>query len=249
MAKLSVVIITHQEEENILRCLDSVKALADEIVVVDSNSRDRTAEICRSKGCRVFTRDFDGYGTQKQFAVDQASNNWVLSLDADEVVTAELTAEIKHLLGDESKSVAGYRIPFSFFYLGRILKHTRADHLRLFDRRKGRFTTVPVHEGIVVDGDTGKTKGKIIHYSYRDIAHHLQKINIYTSQAAMKNIQENRSYSKFWVAFKLPVSFFTFYFLRLGFLDGYPGFLWSLFAAFYGSLKIAKTIEKEAGKP
>ena len=109
MVKLSVVIITNQEEENISRCLDSVKTLADEIVVVDSNSQDRTVEICRSYGCRVFTHDFEGYGKQKQFAIDQASNNWVLSLDADEVVTEELRAEIHNLLHKENNDIDGSR--------------------------------------------------------------------------------------------------------------------------------------------
>ena len=248
MAKLSVVIITHDEEENIVRCLDSVKTLADEVVVVDSHSRDKTVELSEAYGCRVFTHDFEGYGKQKQFAVDQATNDWILSIDADEVVTEELKNEIKTILRDEKHAVAGYLIPFSFCYLGKILKHTKADHLRLFNRNKGKFTTVPVHEGIVTDGVTGKLKGKIVHYSYRDISHHLQKINTYTSQAAQKNKQDHKSYSKCWVAYKFPVSFFIYYFLRLGFLDGYPGFLWAFFAAFYGSLKIAKTIEMEAKK-
>ena len=248
MVKLSVVIITNQEEENISRCLDSVKTLADEIVVVDSNSQDRTVEICRSYGCRVFTHDFEGYGKQKQFAIDQASNNWVLSLDADEVVTEELRAEIHNLLHKENNDIDGFRIPFAFFYMGRILKHTQADHLRLFNRKKGHFTTVHVHEGIVVEGRIGKLKEKIIHYSYRDISHHLKKIDIYTSQAAMKNIQEKKKFAKCWVAFRFPVSFFIFYILRLRFLDGYPGFLWSFFSAFYDSLKIAKTIEMENKK-
>jgi glycosyltransferase involved in cell wall biosynthesis len=248
MAKLTVVIITHQEEENIARCLDSVKALADEIVVVDSHSTDQTTEICRSYNCRVFIHDFEGYGKQKQFAVDQATNNWVLSLDADEVVTDDLRTEILQLLDPGNNPAEGYFIPFAFFYMGRILKHTKADHLRLFDRTKGHFTTVPVHEGIVVEGKTGKLKEKIIHFSYRDISHHLQKINIYTSQAATKNAMEHKHFSKCWVAFKFPVSFFSFYILRLGFLDGYPGFLWSFFAAFYASLKVAKTIEMEKRK-
>jgi len=248
MAMLSVVIITHEEEENIVRCLDSVKTLADEIVVVDSHSRDRTVEISKASGCRVFIHDFEGYGKQKQFAVDQATNDWILSLDADEVVTEELNVEIRNILRVENSGFAGYRIPFSFSYLGKILKHTRADHLRLFNRNEGKFTTVPVHEGIVTEGAIGKVKGKIIHYSYRDISHHLQKINTYTSQAAMKNNRNHKSYLKWWVALKFPVSFFIYYFLRLGFLDGYPGFLWAFFAAFYGSLKIAKTIEMEAKK-
>jgi glycosyltransferase involved in cell wall biosynthesis len=248
MAGLSVVIITYQEEENIARCLDSVKNLADEIVVVDSNSTDRTVEICRSLGCRIFSHAFEGYGKQKQFAVDQAANDWVLSLDADEVVSKELHTEIRNLMNIENNPVAGYRIPRSFFYMGRILKHTKEDHLRLFNRKKGHFTLVPVHEEIIAEGTILKLKEKLIHYSYRDISHHLQKIDSYTSHAAMKYAQENKRFPKVWVALKFPVSFFVFYFIRLGFLDGYPGFIWSFFAAFYGSLKVAKTIETESKK-
>ena len=243
MTKLSIVIITYNEEARIQKCLESVGSIADEIVVVDSNSTDRTTEICKNFGCRVILHEFEGYGKQKRFAIEQASNDWVLSLDADEVVSKELSAEIKILLSLLPGAFSGYRIPFAFHYMGRILKNVRADHLRLFDRRKGNFTEVPVHEGVVVEGGTGKLNGKVIHYSYRDISHHLQKINLYTSQAANKNNDEKRKYPKCWVAIKFPVSFFTFYILRLGFLDGYPGFLWSFFAAFYGSLKIAKTIE------
>jgi glycosyltransferase involved in cell wall biosynthesis len=251
MQKLSVVIITHNEEENILRCLASVKDLADEIVIVDSFSTDRTTEICRSSGCKVVTHAFEGYGQQKQFAVEQTSNNWILSLDAEEVVTEELKQEIKTLLNQASVSCSGYRIPFSLFYMGRILRHSGTGnefHLRLFDRTNGRFTVVKVHEGIEVSGSIGTLNGRIIHYSYRDLSHHLQKINTYTTQAAEEYIHRGRSFSKVWVVFKFPVSFFVFYIIRLGILDGYPGFLWSFFAAFYGSLKVAKTIEMQKKK-
>ncbi|MCX6244485.1 MAG: glycosyltransferase family 2 protein [Bacteroidetes bacterium] len=251
MQKLSVVIITHNEEENILRCLSSVKEIADEIVVVDSFSTDRTAEICRSQGCNVVSHAFEGYGQQKQFAVDQARNNWILSVDADEVVTEDLKLEIRKLLEKDSVSFSGYRIPFSLFYMGRILKHSGTGnefHLRLFDRTKGRFTVVKVHEGIEVNGPLGTLKGRIIHYSYRDLSHHLQKIDTYTTQAAEGYASRGKSFSKIWVVFKFPVSFFVFYIIRLGILDGYPGFLWSFFAAFYGSLKVAKTIEMQKQK-
>ena len=112
----------------------------------------------------------------------------------------------------KNNPVSGYRIPFDLCYMGRIVKHTKEDHLRLFVRTKGRFTTVPVHEGIIIEGTVEKLKGKMIHYSYRDIAHHLQKINVYTSQAAEKNVQDKKRFSKCWVAFKFPVSFIVFYF-------------------------------------
>lgn len=239
------MIITYNEEGNILRCINSVKDLADEILVVDSLSTDHTVEICMSSGCRVMTRKFEGYGQQKQFGVDQAMNDWILSLDADEEVTNELRKEITGLLQEEIIPNGGYYIPFAFCYMGRILRHIGVGNLRLFDRSRGRFKFVSVHESIEVKGTVGRLKGKVIHYSYRDISHHLQKINTYTTQAAEGYTAQGRKFSKIWVFFKFPISFFIFYFIRLGIINGYPGFLWAFFAAFYGSLKVAKTIEMQ----
>jgi glycosyltransferase involved in cell wall biosynthesis len=248
MQQLSVVIITYNEEENILRCIQSVKDLADEILIVDSFSADRTIEICNSSGCKVFLHSFEGYGQQKQFGVDQASNNWILSLDADEVVTNELKQEIKTLLQQEAIPYKGYNVPRSLFYMGRIFRHQETDNLRFFDRTKGRFRFVKVHESVNVNGPVGTLKGRIIHYSYRDLSHHIQKTNTYTTQAAEGYIARGRTFSKAWVALKFPVSFFNFYIIKLGILEGYPGFLWSFFAAFYGSVKVAKTIEMQEKK-
>ena len=248
MQKLSVVIITYNEEENILRCLASLKDLADEIVVIDSMSTDNTKDLCREFGCRVISHEFAGYGQQKQFGTDQASNNWILSVDADEVLTEGLRSEIKELLGRETISQAGFRIPFSLFYMGRILRYSgtgKEYHLRLFDRTRGKFTEAAVHEGVEINGPSGTLKYQIIHYSYKDIFHHLQKINTYTTQAAEGNVRNGKTFSKAWVILKFPVSFITFYIIRLGILDGYPGFLWSFFAALYGSMKVAKTIEMQ----
>ncbi|HZX62804.1 MAG TPA: glycosyltransferase family 2 protein, partial [Bacteroidales bacterium] len=118
MQQLSVIIITHNEEENILRCILSVKDLADEILVVDSFSSDRTVEICNASGCKVISHEFEGYGQQKQFGVEQAGNDWILSLDADEVVTDELKQEIRTLMQKEPIPHEGYQIPFSLFYMG-----------------------------------------------------------------------------------------------------------------------------------
>ena len=251
MTKLSVVIIARNEEHNMPRCLESVKPVADEIVVVDSMSADRTASLCREFGCKVFLREFDGYGTQKQFAVDQASNDWILSVDADEILSEELQNEINLLFRHNPHPgvqipQSAYNIPFSLYFMGRILRHGSVGkevHLRLFNRTLGRFTRVPVHEGIDVTGSTGTLKGRIIHYSYRDISHHLEKINTYTSQAAEGYHDRGRTFSKFMVALKFPTSFISNYFFRLGFLDGYPGFMWSFLAAVYSTLKVAKTIE------
>jgi glycosyltransferase involved in cell wall biosynthesis len=247
MEKLSVTIITHNEESNISKCLDAVKEIADEIIVVDSFSTDRTAEICREAGCRVFEKEFEGFGLQKQFAVDHARNNWILSVDADEIISRELRREISGLLQQERIPYSGYSFKVLLCYLGRVVRFSGSEmNLRLFDRRVSSFTLVRVHESVIVKGKTGVLKEKMIHYSYRDISHHLDKINFYTTRAAEENIIKGKNYRKIWVALKFPISFITFYFIRGCILDGYPGFMWSLFAAFYGSVKIAKTIEMQA---
>lgn len=251
MNKLSVVIITFNEEQNILKCLNSVRDLADEVVVIDSGSTDNTVQICEQQGCRVFYREFDLFANQKQYAIDQAKYDWILSIDADETISNELNRKIKSLFLDEKIPEtnvqpinSGYIIPIRLYYMGHRMKmsgETKA--IRLFDRRKGSFPQVPIHEYVKVEGSVGTLKEEIIHHSYRDIAHHIQKINAYTSYAAEGNKKANKSFSKFWVFFKFPVTFFIHYFIRGGILDGYPGFIWAFFAAFYTSVKIAKTIE------
>ncbi|MEI6898985.1 MAG: glycosyltransferase family 2 protein [Bacteroidota bacterium] len=252
ITKLSVVIITLNEELNIERCLTSVKDIADEIIVVDEFSRDRTVEICKTFGCKVYQREFKGYGDQKQFAVDQASNDWVLSIDADEEVSEGLKKEISDLFQPSISADVpltnynGFMIPFSLLFMGRIMKHSGLGnevHLRLFNRNNGHFTLSEVHETIKVEGKIGTLKGKMIHRSYRDIAHHIEKSNIYTSQAAEGYSKKGRKFSKFWVGLKFPVTFFIYYVIRGGFLDGYPGFMWAFMAAFYTTIKMAKTIE------
>lgn len=250
MPRISAVIITLNEEKNILRTLESIKPVADEIVVVDSMSADGTAAICRAFGCRVFQREFDGYGSQKQFAADIAANDWILSVDADEVLSEPLQREIISLSGGGETpapvSISGYHIPRSLCYMGRILRHGGAGGeklLRLFDRRKGGFTRAAVHEEVIVAGATGSLKGALVHYSYRDIAHHIEKLNTYTSLAAVDYAGKGKHFSKLWPGLKFPISFFTFYILKGGFLDGYPGFMWSFMAGVYGTLKVAKAIE------
>jgi glycosyltransferase involved in cell wall biosynthesis len=246
MPKISVIIITHNEEDKIRNCLNSLKSFADEIVVVDSFSGDRTVAICRDFSCRVIERVFDGYGAQKQFAMDQARNDWVLSLDADEVLSPELQNELSDFSLGNKIRFNGYNIPFSLYYMGKILKHSGVGHefhIRLFNRQKGRFTNSAVHEGIEIEGPAGKLNHRIIHYSYNDISHHLGKINLYTSQAAEDLVNKGKSPKGISVAIKFPVTFIIYYIFRGGIRDGYQGFIWSYMAAVYSSLKVAKTIE------
>jgi glycosyltransferase involved in cell wall biosynthesis len=248
MIPVSVTIITRNEEQQILRTLESVKPVAAEIIVVDSLSTDRTVEICEKFGCRVFHRAFSGYGSQKQFAVDQATHDWILSIDADETLTPELAAEIIRIFSSGTIPVAGYQIPRRLHYLGRVMKYSgvgKEKIMRLFNRKMGQFTQVPVHESIEITGSSAALKGYMLHYSYRDLTHHVEKLNHYTTLAATGYRQKGRHFPKIWVALKGPVTFLTFYFWKGGILDGYPGFVWSWLAAVYTSLKVAKTIEME----
>jgi glycosyltransferase involved in cell wall biosynthesis len=245
MNSLSVVIITLNEERNLPRCLLSVKDIAAEVIVVDSGSTDATVKIATESGCRVFKREMDGYGQQKQFGVDQASNDWILSLDADEELTAEAAGEIKTLL-DHGPDKNGYFLPFRLVFLGKVLKYGGTGHekkIRFYNRNHGKFTFSAVHEKVEVEGPVGILNNVTYHYSYSSIDHHVRKSNRYTTQAAEGNLRNGKHYPKIWVALKFPVSFITFYFLKGSILDGYPGFMWAFMAAVYGSLKIAKTIE------
>ena len=246
MPEISAIIIAFNEEKNIRRCIESVKEMVSEVIVIDSMSTDQTAEICRSMDCHVIQREFDGFGTQKQFAVDQAANDWIFSIDADEVVSPELSNEIQALSQQPEIPEAGFEICISLVYLGRKFKHGGAGndyHLRLFDRKKGGFTKVKVHEGVKVNGKTRRLKEEMLHYSYRDISHHLEKLNFYSTRAAQEYLIRGKRFPKWWVILKFPISFVQFYFFKAGVLDGYPGFIWSLSAAFYASQKIAKSIE------
>jgi glycosyltransferase involved in cell wall biosynthesis len=246
MIPLSVTIITYNEERNIGRCLKSMQGIADEILVVDSFSTDRTVEICESFGCRVIAREFKGFVDQKQFAVDQAKNDWILSFDADEEITEGFRNELKELLGRDKMPCDGYNIRFSLFYLGRILKHSGVgfEHkLRLFDRRKSAFQFSHVHEVVRVSGSVGRLKGISIHYSYDNLHHHIEKSNRYSTLAAQDNHSRGKHFFRGWAAVKSLYTFIAYYFFKGGFLDGFPGFMWSYLAAFYKMIKIAKTIE------
>lgn len=246
MNRLAAVIIAFNEEQNIARCLASLQGVADEIIVVDSQSSDRTTEICTAFGCKVFQRAFTGYSDQKQFSVDAASCDWVLSIDADEEVTRELKAEILVLMQQETIPANGYYISRDLVYLGRHMKYGGTANeriLRLFNRKYGNFNGAIIHEKVELQGTAGNLKGKLLHFSYRDIPHQLEKISGYAAKAAQDLASKGRRYPKIWVLLKFKFSFITFYIIKGGFLDGYPGFMWALMRAVYASLKIARTIE------
>ena len=241
MEKLSVVIITFNEERNIAKCLDSVHDVADEIIIVDSYSTDQTEDTCRQYHKVRFTQNvFHGFGAQKQFATDLAKNDWVLSIDADETLTKTLQDEIRSVLNAESP-FDSYSIRRQTNYLGRTLRycgmHTEK-HVRLFHKKKAKFSDHQVHEHIV-STNVSALKNPMIHFPYQSIAHHVDKINNYTSMYSSK-----RSITPFQVITKVPIRFLTIYFFKLAILDGYAGFIWAMMGSYYSFLKYVKLSER-----
>ena len=242
--KLTVTVITHNEARNIAAALESV-SWADEIIVVDSRSTDDTMALARPRATRVESRGWPGYGAQKNYAAGLASHDWILSLDADERVTPELAREIRDLLAS-GPPARGYRIPRVAFYLGRWIRSTDwyPDYqLRLYDRRAGRWNERRVHEALVLDGATGTLRNELQHYPYRDIAHHLQTIDRYTTFAAEDWLEAGRRASAAQAFFHPRFAFLRNYVLRRGFRDGSAGLLVSILNAHYVFLKFAKLWE------
>jgi glycosyltransferase involved in cell wall biosynthesis len=239
--QISAVIITKDEEAKIGNAIKSVQ-WADEVLVVDSGSSDRTLEIAKNLGARVIEQEWLGFGKQKQFAVESANNDLIFSLDADEVVSPELANEIRQLASEGTKH-DGYIIPRLAFYLGRPIRRCGwyPDHqLRLFDRRKGAWSESKVHESVQMDAwaSVGKLNHDLLHYSIDSVAQHAEMIQQrYAPLSAAEMLKSGRSTSKFKIA-TLPIwTFFHTFVLRLGFLDGFAGLVISAFASYNVFLK------------
>ncbi|MBK7212407.1 MAG: glycosyltransferase family 2 protein [Bacteroidales bacterium] len=246
MNKLSVTIIALNEEERIRVALESVR-WADEIIVVDSGSTDNTLGICKEyPNCKTFVQPFLGYGMQKRLAVEKASNDWILSLDADEVVTEGLQKEIISVLSSENITTAGYLVPITLIFMQKVFKYGcehKQRHLRFFNRNRGNFNTLKIHEGVILDGAIGKLRNEILHNSFIDIHEYFQKFNDYTTICRDESLKKGKHFSKTKNIIRFPFEFIKQYFIRLNFLNGYPGFVWSLFSALYIFVKHAKLYE------
>jgi glycosyltransferase involved in cell wall biosynthesis len=242
-SKISLIVITRNEEELIGQCLKSAAAFCDELIVVDSFSTDRTAEIARDLGARVFQRPFEGYIAQKQFALEQASGEWVFSLDADEQATWELASEIRATL-ERPQPAAGYRVRRVLYHLGHYYTHGLYPdwHLRLFRRERARFGGHEPHANVQLEGAVAKLNAPILHFSYRDVADHVATINRLSSQAASEGDPGAMTVVK--MIANPAWRFLNFYFLRGGFREGGRGLYAAMSAAFYVFLKYAKLYER-----
>lgn len=245
MIPVSAVIITYNEEYNLHSSLSRLK-WCDEIVVVDCGSTDATLEICRSYHCRIYYRKFDGYGSQKQFAVNRARNEWVLCLDADEVLTDESVQEIKNLMQNPVPGIKGYMLPISFVFMGKEFRYGKEYNryfLRLFSKKAGNFDNRMVHEGVQLKGEVKKLKHKVLHYSYQGIHHYFDKFNKYTTYGAELYFKQGRKKSLLAVVLAIPANFLKYYFLERNIFNGIRGFYWSAFNAFYHFVKYIKLRE------
>ena len=228
---LSVAIITRNEAANLPRTLASVR-WAGEIVVVDSGSTDATLEIARGAGARVFEEPWKGFAAQKNSAIAHTTGDWILSLDADEEVSPELTLEIRSLL-DGEPAFSAYRIPRLNHFLGEPLRHGGYwpdPKLRLFRRGTARFAERPVHETMQADGPVGQLKGQLIHRCYPTLSEYIEHMNRYSSIAAEAIEAQGRTGGSWlwliWNALLNPAATFLYnYVFRLGFLDGRAGLL------------------------
>ncbi len=233
---LSACIITFNEEDRIGDCLASL-AFCDEIVVVDSGSSDRTREICERAGARVLQRDFDGFRSQKQFAVEQARHDWVLCLDADERVSDALRAAIEAERARDFGDAAGYRFARLSEYFGKFLRHGNAypDRvLRLFDRRRGGWRGQrEIHEAASVDGGVRTLDGDLIHYPYRSLTQQLQKTQRYARMMAEHDFARGKRASLAKLVVSPAWRFWRGYLLRAGFLDGWHGLVYAYVRANY----------------
>lgn len=224
---LSVVIITKNEEASIRRCLESVK-WADEVIVLDSGSTDRTVELSQELGARVsVTADWPGFGPQKNRALGSATSDWVLSLDADEWVTAELRDEIQNVISRADGNVA-FRVPRLSSFCGRFMRYSGwwPDYItRLFRRGAARFSDDVVHERVIVEGKTGTLREPIMHETFVDLDELLQKMNNYSSLAAQEMRHGGRKAGLAGAVLRGLWAFIRTYFFRGGFLDGREGFM------------------------
>ncbi len=244
MSTLSVILITLNEERNIEACLRSVE-WADEIIVVDSQSTDKTVEIAKQFTDKVVSIDWKGFAASKNLALRQAQCDWVLWIDADERVPAELAAEIRQVIA-QNPPEAGFAIARRAFFLGRWIKHCGwypGYVLRLFRRSKACFNDNLVHEGLILQGEQGRLHNDLLHYTDDSLEHYMWKFNRYTSLAAEELVQRGRKAGWFSMVGRSLHAFFRMYILKRGFLDGMEGLMLCLLSANYVAMKHAKLWE------
>lgn len=251
MKKISATIIALNEERNIGRCLQSLQDVADEIVVVDSFSKDKTVEICEKYGAKVFQHPFEGYGAQKNFAVSQASYDWILSLDADEALSESLKASL--LEARENETFDACKCNRINNFCGKWIRHGGwypDRQLRFWDRNAGTWNDSKVHEKVDLKpgAKLGHLKGDLLHYSYYSYDEYIRQMNKYSDLKAEELIRRGKKTNLFKLIFKPFGKFLTNYFFKLGFFDGYYGLVLAHSAAYADFVTQVKVKEKSKKK-
>lgn len=244
MTKVSAVIITLNAERTLEMVLKSLH-WCDEIVVVDSGSSDKTLDIAAKYKTKIIHQKFLGFGKQKQVGVAAAKNDWVLSVDADEVVSKDLASEIQ-LMDLLQMNHFGYYIAITNVFMEKIIDlwgHRTDAHLRLFNKKYGNFTDSAVHEKVEVKGTTAYLDNNILHFSYDNLKNYFDKFNAYTTLGAAESQKKNKSVSPLSMVLRIPLKFIQLYILRGAFRHGFPGLVWSVCSAFYPFVKYAKLKE------
>ena len=239
--KISATIITLNEERNLPRAIESLRC-ADEIVVMDSGSIDRTVEIAQKLGARVIEGPWPGYANQKNRAAEEATHDWILSLDADESLSEALEGEIWQLKKNGPQCDA-YTMPRMAQYLGRWIRHSGwypDRKIRLYDRRKARWVGAFVHESVKVDGTVGHFESNLLHFTCNSLSEHLKTMDRYTTLAAEQMLSQGERVTWARLVLEPPWTFFRTYVVKLGFLDGVEGLAIANMAAVYNFLKYAK---------
>lgn len=250
IANVSAVIITLNEEAIIAETISKLW-WCDEIIIVDSGSTDRTVAICEQHGCSVFLRTFNGFGEQKNYGVSKAKNDWILCIDADEILSEPLIDEIRAELSSPHIQYAAFTMPRNLVFMNKIFEHGKesgSSLIRLFNKTKGGWDGAVVHEKVSVEGAVKTLKNKILHYSYHDYSQFVHKINLYSSLGAKKLVEKKSTKGKALVTLAIPFNFFKYYVVDRNFLNGYRGFVWAVFNTFYHFVKYLKLEELKKSK-
>ena len=243
--KVSAVIITFNEELVISETLSRLW-WCDEIIIIDSGSTDRTVHICFEHGCTVYKQELSGFGEQKKYGVSRAKNDWILCIDADELLSEPLIEEIQNELSKTECSFAAFEIPLTLVFMQKVFrygKESKSHKIRLFNKTKGDWDGSLVHETVLVNGESKRLENKILHYSYTSYSQFLRKIDLYSSLSAKKMLSKKHYKNKVVIVLGLPFNFFKYYLIDRNFLNGYQGLAWAVLNSIYHFIKYLKVEE------
>jgi glycosyltransferase involved in cell wall biosynthesis len=248
LPKVSAVIITYNEDAIIGQTLSKLD-WCDEVIIIDSGSTDKTVEICKEYGCIIFYRSFNGFGEQKKYGVSKAKNDWVLFIDADELLSESLIEEIQEEISKKDIAFAGFEMCLNLVFMNRVFKYgkeTKCYRIRLFNKNSGDWDGSVVHEKVILNGPVKRLKNDILHYSYTNYSQFLKKIDLYSTLGAKQLLNRKSSKNKFLIVLGIPFNFFKYYIIDRNFLNGYQGLTWAIFNSLYHLVKYLKLDELKA---